>query len=93
MKSVKAALTSPGFAAFTLFTANAFSQTLAYGAPINLETAKKAAQAAATEMRKVKQDMTIAVVDSVPALVVTNGDSHQLLGSDALFGKFENLMA
>lgn len=81
MKIVKATLVSLGFAAFTLLTGNAFSQPLPYGAPINLETAKKAAQAAASEMRRMKQDMTIAVVDSGGNLVYLERSNQAGLGT------------
>lgn len=40
------------------------AQALPYGPPINVEVAKKAAQAAVSEMRKNRVEMTIAVVDS-----------------------------
>lgn len=88
MKTVKATFTSLGFAAITLFAGNALSQALPYGAPINLETAKKAAQAAASEMRKMKQEMTIAVVDSGGNLVYLERSNQAGLGTiDPAIGK------
>ena len=61
---MKQTLYKLSLAALALTAGSAFGQTMAYGAPISLEIAKKAVQAAASEMRKHKFEMTIAVVDS-----------------------------
>ena len=81
MKTMKHSLTKLSLVALTMFAGSAFSQALPYGAPINLETAKKAAQAAATEMRKMKLDMTIAVVDSGGNLVYLERSNQAGLGT------------
>ncbi len=47
----------------------AFAQVVAYGAPIDLETAKKAAAAAAAEARKNNFTMVIAITDPAGDLV------------------------
>jgi glc operon protein GlcG len=65
----------------TLAGANAFAQSMPYGAPISLEVAKKAAQAAATEMRKNRLEMTIAVVDSGGNLVYLERADQAGLGT------------
>ncbi|WP_417528962.1 GlcG/HbpS family heme-binding protein [Marinomonas shanghaiensis] len=66
----------------------AFSQTIPYGAPISLEDAKKAAQAASAEMHKNNFDMTIAVVDSGGNLVYLERSNNAGLGTiDPAIGK------
>ena len=71
------ALTTVVMAAAT----SAFSQNLPYGAPITLETAKKAVQAAVNEMKKNKLEMTIAVVDSGGNLVYLERANQAGLGT------------
>ncbi|CAM8661738.1 Haem-degrading [Comamonadaceae bacterium] len=70
-----------GFAALTMVATSTFSQSLPYGAPITLEAAKKAVQAASTEMRKNKLEMTIAVVDSGGNLVYLERANQAGLGT------------
>lgn len=69
------------FAALAVASAGAYAQTMAYGAPISLEAAKKAAQAAAAEMRKNNLEMTIAVVDSGGNLVYLERSNQAGLGT------------
>ncbi|MER8575339.1 heme-binding protein [Mesorhizobium sp. M1374] len=65
-----------------------FAQNLPYGAPISIELAKQAAQAAATEMRKRNLDMTIAIVDSGSNLVYLERGNQAGIGTiDAAIGK------
>ena len=68
-------------AALILAAGSASSQTVPYGAPISLEVAKKAAQAASREMRKNKLEMTIAVVDSGGNLVYLERSNQAGLGT------------
>ena len=70
-----------GLAACALFSVGAQAQSLTYGAPISLELAKKAAVAAADEMRKNKWEMTIAVVDSGGNLVYLERSNQAGLGT------------
>ena len=70
-----------GLAACALFSVGAKAQSLTYGAPISLELAKKAAVAAADEMRKNKLEMTIAVVDSGGNLVYLERSNQAGLGT------------
>jgi glc operon protein GlcG len=69
--------------------ATAFAQsTLPYGAPISLERAKQAAQAAVTEMHKHNFEMTIAVVDSGSNLIYLERSNQAGIGTiDAAIGK------
>lgn len=65
-----------------------FAQNVQYGAPISIELAKQAAQAAATEMRKRNLDMTIAVVDSGSNLVYLERANQAGIGTiEAAIGK------
>ena len=65
-----------------------FTQNLPYGAPISIELAKQAAQAAATEMHKRNLDMTIAVVNSGSNLVYLERADQAGIGTiDAAIGK------
>ena len=65
-----------------------FAQNLPYGAPISIELAKQAAQAAATEMRKRNLDMTIVIVDSGSNLVYLERATQAGIGTiDAAIGK------
>lgn len=69
------------FATLALTGGNTFAQNIPYGAPINLETAKKAAQAAVVEMKRSNLDMTIAVVDSGGNLVYLERANQAGLGT------------
>jgi uncharacterized protein GlcG (DUF336 family) len=51
------------------FAGDAFAQMKAYGAPINLETAKKAAASAIAEARKNNWSMAVAITDIAGDLV------------------------
>jgi uncharacterized protein GlcG (DUF336 family) len=65
-----------------------FAQNVPYGAPITIELAKQAAQAAATEMRRRDLDMTIAIVDSGSNLVYLERANQAGIGTiDAAIGK------
>lgn len=65
-----------------------FAQNMPYGAPIGLERARQAAQAAATEMRRLDLQMTIAVVDSGSNLVYLERADQAGIGTiDAAIGK------
>ena len=65
-----------------------FAQNVPYGAPITIEQAKQAVQAAATEMRKRNLDMTIAVVDSGSNLVYLERGNQAGIGTiEAAIGK------
>ncbi len=64
MWNMKHILMTLGFAASALASPHVLAQALPCGQPINVEVAKKAAQAAVSEMRKNRVEMTIAVVDS-----------------------------
>ena len=65
-----------------------FAQNVQYGAPISIEQAKQAAQAATTEMRKRNLDMTIAIVDSGSNLVYLERANQAGIGTiDAAIGK------
>lgn len=76
------------FVALTISGSNAFAQTVAYGAPISLEVAKKVAQAAASEMRKKNLELTIAVVDSGGNLSYLERSNQAPIGTvDAAIGK------
>lgn len=68
-------------AALMLAAGSAFSQVIPYGAPVSLEVAKKAAQAASSEMRKNNFEMTIAVVDSGGNLVYLERSNQAGLGT------------
>jgi uncharacterized protein GlcG (DUF336 family) len=69
-------------------TTPGFAQNVPYGAPITIEQARQAAQAAATEMRKRNLDMTIAVVDSGSNLVYLERADQAGIGTiDAAIGK------
>jgi uncharacterized protein GlcG (DUF336 family) len=64
------------------------AQNVPYGAPIKIELAKKAAQAAAAEMRKRNLEMTIAVVDSGSNLVYLERANQAGIGTiEAAIGK------
>ena len=67
--------------ALGLCAGTARAQSLPYGPPIGIELAKRAAQAAATEIRKNKFEMTIAVVDSGGNLVYLERADQAGLGS------------
>ena len=59
-----------------------------YGTPITVERAKKAAEAAVAEMRKLNMDMTIAIVDSGSNLVYLERSNQAGIGTiDAAIGK------
>lgn len=59
-----------------------------YGAPITVEQAKQAAEAAVAEMRKRNLDMTIAIVDSGSNLVYLERSNQAGIGTiDAAIGK------
>ena len=65
-----------------------FAQNVPYGAPITIELATQAAQAAATEMRRRDLDMTIAIVDSGSNLVYLERANQAGIGTiDAAIGK------
>lgn len=70
-----------GFAATAFLGISAFAQSLPYGPPISVDNAKKAAQAAVAEMRKSRQEMTIAVVDSGGNLVYLERANQAGLGT------------
>ncbi|SDP13079.1 Uncharacterized conserved protein GlcG, DUF336 family [Rhodoferax sp. OV413] len=78
---MKPTLIPLSLAAAAFVSVNAFSQALPYGAPISLDVAKKAAQAASHEMRKNKLEMTIAVVDSGGNLVYLERSNQAGLGT------------
>jgi len=64
------------------------AQNEPYGSPIKIELAKKAAQAAAAEMRKRNLEMTIAVVDSGSNLVYLERSNQAGIGTiEAAIGK------
>ena len=66
----------------------AFSQVVTYGAPIDLETAKKVAAAAATEARKNNFTMVIAVTDGAGDLVYLEKlDGTQTASVEVALGK------
>ncbi len=66
----------------------ALAQPVSYGAPITLETAKKAAAAASAEARRNSFTMAIAVVDSGGALVYFEKiDGTQIASIDVALGK------
>ena len=58
-----------------------FAQNLPYGAPVSIELAKQAVQAAATEMRKRNLELTIAVVDSGSNLVYLERSNQAGIGT------------
>lgn len=59
-----------------------------YGAPITVERAKQAAEAAVAEMRRLKMDMTIAIVDSGSNIVYLERSNQAGIGTiDAAIGK------
>ncbi len=69
-------------------SASIFAQNLPYGAPINLETAKKVVQAASAEMHKKNLELTIVVVDSGGNLVYLERADQAPIGTvDAAIGK------
>ncbi|KQQ34833.1 hypothetical protein ASG19_13760 [Rhizobium sp. Leaf306] len=72
----------------TMSTAR-FAQSIpSYGAPITVEQAKRAAEAAVAEMRKLNLDMTIAIVDSGSNLVYLERSNQAGIGTiDAAIGK------
>ncbi len=74
--------------ALTMSTAS-FAQSIpSYGAPITVEQAKRAAEAAIAEMRKLNLDMTIAIVDSGSNLVYLERSDEAGIGTiDAAIGK------
>ena len=77
-----------GLVALAFNSVNAFAQSLPYGAPINLETAKKAVQAASAEMHKKNLALTIVVVDSGSNLVYLERANQAGIGTiDAAIGK------
>lgn len=77
-----------GLVALVFGSVSAFAQSLPYGAPINLETAKKAVQAASAEMHKKNLALTIAVVDSGGNLVYLERANQAPIGTvDAAIGK------
>ena len=78
---MKPTLIQLSLAVAAFVSVNAFSQALPYGAPIGLDVAKKAAQAASNEMRKNKLEMTIAVVDSGGNLVYLERSNQAGLGT------------
>ena len=64
-----------------LSSSSIFAQNIPYGAPINLEVAKKVVQAASSEMSKRNMQMTIAVVDSGGNLVYLERANQAGLGT------------
>ena len=66
-----------------------FGQSMpSYGAPITIEQAKQAAEAAVAEMRKHNLDMTIAIVDAGSNLVYLERSNQAGIGTvDAAIGK------
>ncbi len=75
-------------AALALSATHAFAQALPYGAPIDLQTAKKVVQAASAEMHKKNLELTIVVVDSGGNLVYLERADQAPIGTvDAAIGK------
>lgn len=81
MWNMKHILMTLGFATSALASPHVLAQALPYGPPINAEVAKKAAQAAVSEMRKNRFEMTIAVVDSGGNLVYLERSNQAGLGT------------
>jgi glc operon protein GlcG len=71
-----------------VFSASAFSQTLTYGAPISLDTAKKVAAAAVAEAKKNNFTMVISIVDSSGSLTYLEKiDGTQIASVDVAIAK------
>lgn len=81
----------PKIIAFTLaaaLPAATFAQSLPYGAPITIEQAKRAADAATSEMRERGLTATIAIVDAGSNLVYLERADQAGIGTiDAAIGK------
>lgn len=85
---MKASFVKLGLFALAFGSVNAFAQSLPYGAPVGLESAKKVVQAASAEMHKKKLALTIAVVDSGGNLVYLERADQAPIGTvDAAIGK------
>ena len=75
-------------AAVVSLSTSAFAQTLTYGAPIGLDTAKKIAAAAAAEAKKQNLTVVISIVDSSGTLTyLEKADGTQLASVDVAIGK------
>ena len=75
-------------AAVVSLSTSAFAQTLTYGAPIGLDTAKKIAAAAAAEAKKQNLTVVISIVDSSGTLTyLEKSDGTQLASVDVAIGK------
>ena len=75
-------------AAVVSLSTSAFAQTLTYGAPIGLDTAKKVAAAAAAEAKKQNLTVVISIVDSSGTLTyLEKADGTQLASVDVAIGK------
>ena len=75
-------------AAIVSLSTGAIAQTLTYGAPIGLDTAKKIAAAAATEAKKQNLTVVISIVDSSGTLTYLEKlDGTQLASVDVAIGK------
>lgn len=71
-----------------VFSASTFSQTLTYGAPISLDTAKKVAAAAVAEAKKNNFTMVISIVDSSGSLTYLEKiDGTQIASVDVAIAK------
>jgi glc operon protein GlcG len=71
-----------------VFSASVFSQTLTYGAPISLDTAKKVAAAAVAEAKKNNFTMVISIVDSSGSLTYLEKiDGTQIASVDVAIAK------
>lgn len=87
MQVKKTLLTLLVGAAVSLST-SAFAQTLTYGAPITLESAKKIAAAAAAEAKKQNLTVVISIVDSSGTLTYLEKiDGTQIASVDVAIGK------
>src|SRR4051812_29125901 len=74
--------------ASALFSLTVAAQTLTYGAPINLDTAKKIAAGAAADAKKNNFTMVISIVDSSGSLTYLEKiDGTQLASIDVAIGK------
>ena len=85
---MKASFVKLSLLALAFGSVNAFAQSLPYGAPVGLESAKKVVQAASAEMHKKKLALTIAVVDSGGNLVYLERADQAPIGTvDAAIDK------
>ncbi|MFZ6676146.1 GlcG/HbpS family heme-binding protein [Undibacterium sp. Xuan67W] len=88
MTVIKQTLMQLVLVALTINCCSTHAETIAYGAPISLELAKKVAQAASTEMHKKHLELTIAVVDSGGNLIYLERSNQAPIGTvDAAIGK------